>query len=276
MPSRVTLAAFAASLTLAAAARAGQLENPRTDYTAYTRPQGKVAAGPLKLELGVIDEIMVGTYVAPWFAFPVLDVPVPSAYVKVRSPWCGPFTLALRGGVTYLGAAAVTHLSDDSATGSAISWVAEVDGSYKIDDQFSVSLGLDWARLQAVGSGGEPTASVEGASSAHTYALRALGEWRLTHVVAVTLLLRYLIYQSPVDVDSTADSPPITVDGTVTAESTTQRRFAAVPGVSFSWDHWELGAGVGYGVFFLPVLGLASAKAFPVVDFNAAFLFDAY
>jgi hypothetical protein len=62
----------------------------------------------------------------------------------------------------------------------------------------------------------------------------------------------------------------------VTAESTIQKRFAAVPGVSFSWDKWELGAGVGYGVFFLPMLGLASAKAFPIVDFNAAFLFDAY
>jgi hypothetical protein len=33
---------------------------------------------------------------------------------------------------------------------------------------------------------------------------------------------------------------------------------------------------VGYGVFFLPVVGLASAKAWPVIDFNAAYLFDLY
>jgi hypothetical protein len=276
MRTRVTLAACAASLLFAAVAHADQLGNPRTDYTAYTRPKGRVAAGPLKLEMGVIDEVMVGTYVAPWFAFPWLDVPVPSAYFKVRSFWEGPFTLALRGGLTYLDATALAHLADDTAQGSAMSYVAEIDGSYKIDDQFSVSLGLDWARIQAVGTAGEQTTSVEGASTAHTYSLRALGEWRINDVIAVNLLLRYLIYQSPISADTTTETPQVTVTSTMTADSTIQKRFAAVPGVSFSWTHWELGAGVGYGVFFLPVVGLASAKAWPVVDFNAAFLFDAY
>ena len=276
MRARVALAACAASLSFAAVAQADQLDNPRTDYTAYTRPKGRVAAGPLKLEMGIIDEVMVGTYVAPWLAFPWLDVPVPSAYFKVRSFWEGPFTLALRGGLTYLDATALAHLADDTAQGSAMSYVAEVDGSYKIDCQFSVSLGLDWARVQAVGSAGDQTTSVEGASTAHTYSLRALGEWRLTDVIAVTLLMRYLIYQSPISADATSETPAVTVTESMSAESTNQRRFAAVPGVSFSWTHWELGAGVGYGVFFLPVVGLASAKAWPVVDFNAAYLFDAY
>src|SRR6476619_7009770 len=160
MRARVILAAFAASLTFAAIAHADQLSNPRTDYTAYTRPKGRVAAGPLKLEMGIVDEIMVGTYVAPWLAFPWLDVPVPSAYMKIRSYWDGPFTLALRGGITYLDATALAHLADDTAQGSAMSYVAEVDGSYKIDDQFSVSLGLDWARVQALGSAGDQTTSV--------------------------------------------------------------------------------------------------------------------
>jgi hypothetical protein len=276
MRARVTAAACAALLSFAAVAQADQLSNPRTDYTAYTRPKGRVAAGPLKLELGIVDEVMVGTYVAPWLAFPWLDVPVPSAYLKIRSYWDGPFTLALRGGITYLDATALAHLADETAQGSAMSYVAEVDGSYKIDDQFSVSLGLDWARVQALGSAGDQTTSVEGASTAHTYSLRALGEWRLTDVVAVTLLLRYLIYQSPISADATSQTPAVTVTESVTAESTNQKRFAAVPGVSFSWTHWELGAGVGYGVFILPVVGLASAKAWPVVDFNAAYLFDAY
>jgi hypothetical protein len=276
MRARITAAACAAFLSFAAVAQADQFDNPRTDYTAYTRPKGRVAAGPLKLEMGIIDEVMVGTYVAPWLAFPWLDVPVPSAYFKVRSFWDGPFTLALRGGLTYLDATALAHLADSTAQGSAMSYVAEIDGSYKIDCQFTVSLGLDWARIQAVGSAGDQTTSVEGASTAHTYSLRALGEWRLTDVIAVNLLLRYLIYQSPISADATSETPAVTVTESMTAESTNQRRFAAVPGVSFSWTHWELGAGVGYGVFFLPVVGLASAKAWPVIDFNAAYLFDLY
>ena len=102
----VTVAAFAASIAFAAQASAEprpiapastpQLENPRTDYTAYTRPKGRMAVGPLKIEHGIIDEVMVGTYVPPWFAFPVLKVPIPSVYAKLRTPTWNNFTLSIR------------------------------------------------------------------------------------------------------------------------------------------------------------------------------------
>ncbi|HEX6767132.1 MAG TPA: hypothetical protein VF103_16660 [Polyangiaceae bacterium] len=46
--------------------------------------------------------------------------------------------------------------------------------------------------------------------------------------------------------------------------------------MSFVWNRWELTGGVGYGVFYLPVLGLASAKNWPVVDFGVAYRFDLY
>jgi hypothetical protein len=276
MHARVILAACAASLTFGLGAHAGQLEDPRTDYTAYTRPRGRVAAGPLKLEMGIIDEIMVGTYVPPWFAFPWLKVPVPNGYLKLRSFWGGPFTLAVRGGVTYIDGKAVAQLADKQASASAMSYVADIDASYRIDPRFSVSLGLDWARLQAVGDTKDQATSVEGASAAHTYSLRAFGEWRLTRVFAITLLLRGLLYQSPISAQTTTEDPAFTVDGNLTAESAVQKRFTAVPGVSFVWDRWELSAGAGYGVFYLPVLGLASAKAWPVVDLSAAFRFDLY
>ena len=64
------------------------------------------------------------------------------------------------------------------------------------------------------------------------------------------------------------------MDGDLSAESTIQKHFTLVPGVSFVWDRWELSGGVGYGVFYIPSLGLASARSLPVVDFAVAYRFD--
>lgn len=253
-----------------------QLENPRTDYTAYTRPKGRFALGPLKIEHGIIDEIMVGTYPLPWFAFPVLKTPIPNGYLKLKSFWGGPFTLALGGGLTYVNGKAVAQLADKSASASALSTVAEVDASYRFGERFTLSLGLDYAHLRAIGNSGDEATNVEGASTAHTYSTRAFGEWRLSRVFALTLLLRYLIYQSPINASATSNTSAITVSADLSAESTKQRHFTIVPGVSFVFNRWEISTGVGYGVFYLPVLGLATTKAWPVVDFAFAYRFDLY
>jgi len=272
----LTLVALAASGAASARAGAQQLENPRTDYTAYTRPQGRMAVGPLKLEHGIIDEIMIGTYPAPWFAFPWLEVPVPNGYLKLRTSWFDPVTIALRGSLMYIDAKAIAELADDSSDASALSTTADVTGSYLVNAQFSVSLGLDWAYIASVGSGNNETTSIEGASTAHTTSGRALGEWRLTRVFALTFLFRYLIYQSPLDSSGTAESENITVEEDLTATSTEQRHISLVPGVSFVWRRWELAGGVGYGVFYLPILGLATTKSWPILDLSFAYRFDLY
>jgi len=274
MRAYVTLGVCAATLALAGLAHADQFENPRTDYTAYTRPGGRAAVGPLKVELGIIDEITVGTFVVPWLAFPVLKVPIPNTYVKFRAPFSGPFSLAARGGVSYLADKAIAELSDNSKSGNALSLTADVDASYRFSRAVSVSVGMDYAHLQAIAGDSGEAASLEGASSAHTYSVRAFGEWRLNSVFAITLLFRYLIYQSPIDVNANSDSDSTSVEGDLSAESTIQKHFTLVPGVSFVWDRWELSGGVGYGVFYIPSLGLASARSLPVVDFAVAYRFD--
>jgi hypothetical protein len=276
MRAALTLAALAAFMTFGSIARAQQLENPRTDYTAYTRPQGTLAAGPFKVEHGIIDEVMVGTYVPPWFLFPVLKTPVPTVYLKLRTPTWENFTTSIRGDLAYISGTAVAELSDDDATASAIGTTADIGLSYRIDERFSASLGLDYAHLRAVGESSDEATSIEGASAAHTYSVRAFGEWRLSRVFALTLLFRYLIYQSPISADATQDSDAVSVETDLSAEATLQKHFSIVPGVSFVWEKWELSAGVGYGVVYLPVLGLASAKNWPIVDLGFAYRFDLY
>ena len=276
MRQTVSLAACAVLLAWSAGAAAQQLENPRTDYTAYTRPRGRASVGFLKTDLGVIDEITIGTYPLPWFAFPVLKTTVPSVYLKARSPWKGPLALAIGGSAMYVNAKALAQLADENASGSAVSTTAEFDASYRFDDRFSLSFGFDYAHLRLIGDTADQSTQIEGASAAHTYSTRLLGEWRLSRVFALTLLARALIYQSPVSADSTSSNNAVTVTSNLSAEPTSQKRFTVVPGVSFEWQHWELNAGVGYGVFYLPVLGLASTKSWPVVDLAFAYRFDLY
>jgi len=272
----VAVAVLAACLAFGMTANAQQLENPRTDYTAYTRPKGRLAVGPFKVEHGIIDEIMVGTYPLPWFAFPFLKVPVPSGYLKLRTSWFGPLTLSARAGLTYIDATALAELADDTVSASALSTTADFTASYLFNEKFTLSLGFDYAHMSAVGGGGDEAAKLEGASTADTYSTRLFGEYRFNRVFAMTLLLRYLIYQSPIDTSSTANSDSVTVESDLSAQSSDQRHFSIVPGVSFVWKKWELDAGVGYGIFYLPIVGLASGKLWPILDLSFAYRFDLY
>jgi len=280
MQPRLSLGAVGALGAIALFAREGHAEAPsneRTDYTAYTRPGGRVAAGPLKLEFGLIDEITIGTYVPPWFAFPVLGVPIPNAYLKLRSWWGGPVAWAVRGGVLHIDGEGVAQLIDEDASAGVTALAAEVDATLHLNDSFSFSLGLDYAHLHATGDAEDSATSIEGASTADTWSARLFTEWHLSSVTALTLLLRYVAYQSPVGADVTVEEPAYTVDSDLSAESTaTHRRGTVVPGVAFNWEHWELSAGLGLGVFPVPALGITTTRILPVFDFAFAFLFDLY
>jgi hypothetical protein len=277
MFARVAASAFLLCLLQSASAHADQLKEPRPDYTAYTRPQGRVAASLFKVELAALDEIMVGTYVPPWFAFPFLKVPIPSVYVKARSWWEGPLTISLRGSFVYVDAKALAQLADDEVTAGAIVLGGELAFSYRFDERFSLTLAAFSNTVHASGGGSDQATSIEGASTADTSAMHVFGEWRLSRVFALTLLSQILIYQSPFDTTAESEGPGYSVEGDISVESSAeQSRLNVVPGVSFSWERWELHAGVGYGVFFLPVLGVATKKAWPVVDLGFAYKFDLY
>jgi len=235
-----------------------------------------MAVGPLKVEHGIVDEIMVGTFIPPWLAFPWLEVPVPNGYLKLRTSWWDPITLSLRASLAYVDARAIQKLSDEPATASAISTTADIDASWRIDDRRVASLGLDYAHIHAVGDVSYHATDVQGASTAYTYSVRVFGEWRFTRVFALSLLVRYLVYQSPVQVRGSSQTGSASVSRHLSAELPVPTRVTIVPGVSFVWERWELSGGVGYGVFYLPVLGLASTEGLPVVDFGLAYRFDLY
>jgi hypothetical protein len=273
---------FAAAACLApslapAQEEAAPRQDLRTDFTAYTRPRGRVAAGPLKLELGIIDEIMVGTYVPPWLAFTLIGAPAPNLYFKARSWWSGPLTLAVRGGFLYLDGSGIADLANVDSSGNATALTSEIDASLRLSSRMVLSLGVDHSHVVAAGGGESVATSIEGASMADAVNVRLFGQWRLTRVFGVTLLARYVAFQSPFGADVTSESPSLTVEGDLSADTNDSRqRFAVVPGVSFDWTHWELYLGVGYGSFQLPAVGLPTSRALPIIDLAVAYRFDLY
>lgn len=269
------------ALTTAATAVTEEDSRPRahrrTDFTAYTRPRGAAAVGPLKLELGLIDEVTIGTYVPPWFAFTLAGAPAPNVYLKVRDGGSGPLTLALRGGFLYLDGRQLAKLAGVDASGSVMALLGEVDASLRVNSRVHVSLGVDYTHVAAVGRSTAVVTSVEGALTADTVHTRLFGQWQLTRVFGLTLLLRYYAYQGPVQADIDAEVGGATIDADLSGVPVNGRqRFAAVPGVSFDWSRWELHAGVGYGAFPLPGVGLPTRRAWPIVDFAVACHFDLY
>jgi len=273
LAARLLLASGLASL---AAGAAEQESNPRTDYTAYTRPAGRTALGPFKLELGLIDEVTIGTYVPPWFAYPALGVVIPNGYVKIGSSRRNRFTLAGRAGYTFIDGKGIAELADKQASASAAAFASEVDASLRVTPALFLSLGVDYSHIHAIGSADQLASSIEGASTADTWSTRLLTEWHLTRSFALSLLLRYLIYQSPLNADVDADSGVLTVQGDLSGEGTRRRRVSVVPGVAFEGQNWELQAGIGYGVAYVPIIGMPTANAWPIVDLGFAFRFDLY
>ena len=259
------------------APREAEPRDLRTDFTAYTRPRGRAAVGPLKLELGIIDEVTLGTYVPPWFAFAVLGTPAPNLYLKARSWWSGPLTLAVRGGFLYLDGSGIAELADADASGSATVLTSEVDASLRLNSRIRVSLGFDYSHLVAVGSGTDVATSIEGASVADTGMARLFAQWQLTRVFGLTFLSRYVLFQSPFSADVSSASPGVAISGDLSAaRSSSAARYAIVPGVSFDWTNWEFYLGVGYGTFQIPAVGLPTTRALPIVDLALAFRFDLF
>ena len=250
--------------------------HPRTDYTAYTRGAGRASVGPFKLEFGLIDQVTVGTYLPLWFTSPVLGVPVPNAYLKIGQSWGDSVAVATRAGFTFIDGEGVAYLADQNTSASAALYAVEVDGTVRVAPRISLSLGVDYNHVQAVGETEQLATSIEGASTADTWAARLLGEWHLSDVFALNLMVRTLIYQSPLNADFDSDSEVVSVQGDLSGESSRRRRMSVVPGLSYEGEHWEFTLGVGYGVAYLPVVGLPTTKAWPVVDIGLSYCFDVY
>ncbi|MEI9947567.1 MAG: hypothetical protein WDO74_00920 [Pseudomonadota bacterium] len=72
--------------------------------TAYTLNPGELSLGIFEAEVGLAREVLVGTYVPTWFAFPFLREPIPTGFIKVRDPFRGRLAVSARLNFAYIDA----------------------------------------------------------------------------------------------------------------------------------------------------------------------------
>jgi hypothetical protein len=260
-------------LVVSSNARADQEPgHERIDFTAYTLNRNEFAIGLGAAAYGIIDQVTIGTYVLPWFAFPLLAAPVATGFVKLRDWFSGPVAVSLRGTFLYLDATRLSSKIWKNASTSAGLLVipVELSGSWRISPAVSQSLQLTWIH---VGLGGEmpPESNVDvglgGASTATSGSVSALTEWRLNRVVALTLRGTLLLGMSDIVLHADFARRDTRVNAKLGAEANYASVVGnVVPGVAFSWTHVNLQFGVGFGSNWLPIVGIPTRQVTVVPD----------
>lgn len=251
----------------------------RIDFTAYTLRQKEFSLGLGSAAFGVLDEVTVGTYVLPWFAFPVLQAPIASGYVKVRDWFSGPVAVALRGGFLYLNASELSDRISNQESGDVAFFAVplELSASLRLAPVVTQSLQLNWVYARVAGEVPPETAvdvGLGGASRATSWSLSSLTEFRVTEVFALTLRGTVLLSFSDISVRADYEQNGTEVAANLNARPDRPDVVAnLIPGVHFSWAHVNLHFGVGVGTNWLPFVGFPTqvVTVVPDADFYVRF-----
>lgn len=245
--------------------KAGQ---ERIDFTAYTLRGGEASVGIGAASYGLLDELTVGTYLAPWFAFPLVNAPIASGFVKLRDWYHGPVSASLRAGFVHLPASALSSVLSPSAATRVGFFVLPLEFSLsaRLHPSFSQSLQLSWVHVAVSGSRAKDDASdlrIGGASAVTSLSLSSLSEVRLSAVVAVTLRCNVLLGSGDLVVNGAAERDGTRVDARLGSTELYDSLVAnVIPGVAFSGSNINLQVGLGVGSNWLPFIGL------PIRDFT--------
>jgi len=226
------------------------------DATAHTLRAREVRIGIWELELAPLAFVTLGTDTAPWAASFVFDSVVQNGHVKVRVLRTKPVTISIAAAVYH------TQLSESgrvvAGSGSMLLFPTSVFVSSDLSSRVSLHLGVTYAHLDAgdldldVGS-----ARARTAISASALQLHAMGEYRVSRVVALTLQLHAQAYASPATVRMTStDSSGSKVTFAGTIEPVDRTGVAAVAGVAISGKNLNVRIGGGYGAIFLGSMGV--------------------
>lgn len=251
----------------------------RIDFTAYTLQQNELSLGIGAAAFGVLDEITVGTYIPLWFAFPLVNAPIASAYLKVRDWFHGPLAASLRAAVAYLPASVFSSvLSNDRSTRVGFVVVPlELSLSMRVNERFSQSLQLSWVYVGANGSRArdEPRdLRIAGASAVTSLSLHLLSELRLSRVVALTMRESILLGSGDLLVNGQLERDGTRVDAQLGATQLYTGLVAnIIPGIALSWGNINVHLGIGVGTNWLPFLGLPirTVTIVPDADFYVRF-----
>ncbi len=241
-----------------------------TRDTAYTLPDGEFLLGLWKVEYGLLDSVTVGTYHFPWF------IKLYNGHVKWRV-WQGErWAFGTELGLLHLdfgNLIGALEASDSSASLLIVPW--EGLASWRMNESWTFSGGF-FANLIRV-SGDTSDGELNGAAATSNLQLTGTAEWRWSDVTALVLHGRWLVKQTAsassdltVQVD---DYTTVEVVGTANTDALDFRAASLTGSFVWSWDTFNLRAGLGYGHWSFPLVGFVSPAPMPILDFDMHWVF---
>lgn len=271
-------AALVAGAALSIASPAPARATPaqlRVEDTAYTLPAGGFSVGLWSAEAGILQHITIGTYLPAWLAFPLVDAPILTGFIKLRAPWDGPLAIAVRVGAVYFDASTLAvEISDGRATRANVLAVPfELAASLRISDAVTQSLTLDYVTFSLGASEQDNATGAGSARTAHA-SLSALLELRLASGLALTLTGRVSVFQSAARIRAHLQRGPTSLNAELGFRPFDGKLpWCVVPGVALQWGGVHLQLGLGYGSYWLPIVHapLPSTSIVPEGNFYVRF-----
>ncbi|HXS16129.1 MAG TPA: hypothetical protein VN764_03015 [Polyangiaceae bacterium] len=258
-------------------ARSFHTEDDRqTDFSAFTLRRNQLRLGLFQQEAGIANWWTIGTYTAPWLMIPFTGAFNGSIYTKLKFVDLHGFAASLRANyfIFNLRDVSAGDLEDGNFHASVLPLSATA--SYVVNPVWTQSLDVTWVETIAHGSGGvKENSAVFGAGLQRTLQLTASAELRLSRIVALNLLARYVPWAQAVSFssDSTAaDGTRVWVEGEIAGEDL-RNSWMLQMGTTFSWARFNLQLGIGYGDFFVPGIRFVGASKAPIPDFDFFFRF---
>jgi hypothetical protein len=239
---------------------------PSLEDSAYLLRDREWQLGLQQFAVG-LGPCQLSTRTFPWF--------LGFAYRKLIPNLGFAATMVERRGVTLSGEARLFYINSRGLSSSeTIAHVFLVPvalaTSWRINDRHTTSLIAKYVRVMSVANTDEGDLNMSGTALADNFQVTGSWEWRMRNFFALLLVIHYLPYQgdavfhSDVNLD---DRTHAKVQGEADAEHM-QNTVAGSLSSSFSWKHFNLRMGFGYGAFFMPGMGLVLPLKYPFPEFN--------
>lgn len=249
--------------------RAYHTESVRTvSGTAFTLRAREWQVGLFRVDYGPIPQLMIGTYVAPWFVL------FPNLQLKARLFQSETWAVSIRPGLFYINSAWPASLYGASFGGTQVKlWVVPIEGYVSVLIRPRYALTLTGVYTAITGRGRYDPEDFRGTAAASNAQIGLGFEWRINDLVALIFQGRLVAFQEA----GGAGRVEVEVDDRTTAQIEAQgnaRVFDARRGFSISvatllsWEHLNLRLGIGYGTYNVPGFNVVIPERhpFPVAD----------
>jgi len=243
--------------TFALSGRALAYHEPGTEWvrgSPYTLRAGELSLGVVDWDVGITDELTVGTHPLLWAAGPWSGKPIPNAKLKLRDWVHGRLALSLMQSFAYLnGGKLATEWIAKNTEARLLVFDTRFDAAWLFDELRSIGMSLDFTYASLSGSG---VNAALGNADEDALRLTAWGKWRFSRVIALKLNGRVLLLSSPPTGRLQFQAAPsVAVDSQVSfAKVAPAGAWAIWPELELSWKHVNLMLGVGYGYQSVPIV----------------------